>query len=144
GVDERGDLDAIPDRHGQPFEVSTPHRPLPRQRLDHGRELWPVEREPRAGNQLGDASTFGGDALAEVELTVVEALDQQRRVRRQEWPDQSRDEMRAPLGEVGVLLTLLLPLLLLLLPLLLLSLFHTSRGGMHRSIHRFQVLQMSS
>ena len=57
---ERGQLDGVPDRDGQPLEQVAPHRPLPRQRLHQPAELRPVERDQRPGDELGDPAALVG------------------------------------------------------------------------------------
>ena len=103
GVHQRGQLNAVADRDAQRLHQAAPGRPLARQRLDHAGQLRPPQADQRARDQLGDPAALGrGGAVGLGADPGVEPLDQADMLVGQQRPDQSGDEVRAPLGQVGV------------------------------------------
>ena len=57
-VEQGRELDPVSRGDRELLEGSPPDSPLPRKRLDHSRELRPMQRQPRPGDKLGDATPF--------------------------------------------------------------------------------------
>jgi hypothetical protein len=102
GVEQGRHLDPVAHRHRQALEQAAADRPLAGERLHDRGQLGPVQREPRPGDQLGDAPALGRHARAHVEDAVVEALGEEHLAIGEQRSDQPGDEVRAPLGQVGV------------------------------------------
>ena len=103
-VDQGGELDGVPRGDGEPLEQVASYGPLPRQRLHQPRQLRPLQRDQRPGDQLGDPPALErARATGQVaEGPFVEALHQRDAGVGQQRPEQAADEVGVPVEEVGV------------------------------------------
>ena len=102
-VHQQRQLDAVPARERQPLEQAAACRVLPGERLDHPRELRPVEVEQRACDELGDPPAAGPrDKVALHEGTVVHGLHQRDARIGEGRAEQPGDVRRCERPQVGV------------------------------------------
>ena len=103
GIEQGGELHPVPHRDAERLHQLAPRRPFPGQRLDHARKLRPPQAQQGTGHQLGDPAAFGrGGAVRPRRDPGVEPLDELHAGIGEQRPEQAGDEMRTPLGEVGI------------------------------------------